>query len=102
MGKAKLHPTQERALAQVWRRGLSASQMRIVDALDKWSVDNPESPTIYEIVGLTGLSYGAVWTALAVLEHFGYIDICRDCKGRMYQRGLIVNHGFDLSEDSYE
>lgn len=98
MAKKRLHPTQERALEQVWRRGLSDAQMRIVDALDKWSVDNPESPTIYEIVGLTGLSYGAVWTALPVLEYFGYISTCRDCKGRMYHKGIIVNHGFDLSE----
>lgn len=102
MAKKKLHPTQERALDNVWRKGLSDAQMRIVEALDTWSESNPESPTIHEIMDLTGLSYGAVWTALAVLEYFGYISTCRDCKGRMYHRGVIVNHGFDLSEDSYE
>lgn len=100
--KKRLHPTQQRALDNVWRRGMTDAQMRIVEALDKWSVDNPDSPTIHEIMDLTGYSYGAVWTSLAVLEHFGYITTCRDCKGRMYQRGLIINHGFDLSEDSYE
>lgn len=102
MGKNKLHPTQVRALEKVWRHGLTDAQMQIVDVLDEWSKQYPESPSIYEIVNLTGLSYGAVWTALGVLEYFGYISLCRDVKGRMYHRGVIVNHGFDLSEDSYE
>ncbi len=96
--KRKLHQTQQRALDNVWKRGLTDVQVAVVNALDAHSKINPESPSIHEIVEMTGLSYGAVWTSLAVLEYFGYIEICRDCKGRMYHRGVIVNHGFDLSE----
>ena len=97
--KRRLHKKQKRAIGNVWNHGLSGIQAQVIDALDMYSRVNPESPSIYEIVNMTGLSYGTVWNSLAVLEHFGYIDICRDCKGRMYWRGIIVNYGFDLSED---
>ena len=98
MARKDLHPTRLRALERVWQKGLSDAQKRIVDALDGWFDERPDGPTINEIMGMTGLSFGAVWTALPVLEHLGYVIITRDRKGRQRHRGVILMHGFDLSE----
>lgn len=101
-GKKKLHPIRQRAIDNVWRYGLTARQIRVVNALDKYSVQNPDEPSLYEIADMTRLSYGAVWTAVGVLEHFGYVAISRDYKGRAYRRGILFIHGFKLDEGLYD
>lgn len=96
--KKRMHPTRQRALDNVWRNGLTGPQIRVVNALDKRFDEGADEPSLHEIVELTRLSYGAVWTALGVLEHFGYVVINCDHKGRALRRGVMFMHGFDLSE----
>lgn len=95
--KNKLHPLRQRALDNVWRRGLSDVQIKVVNFLDAHN-DTEDAPSLEEIAAATGLSYGAVWTALGVLEHFGYVVICRDHKGRALRRGVLFMYGFNLAE----
>lgn len=97
-GKKKLHPTRQRALDNVWRKGLTPTQIKVVNTLDKFFTESADEPSIEEIAEKAGLSYGAVWTALGVLEYFGYVVICRDHKGRALRRGVMFMYGFNLAE----
>jgi biotin operon repressor len=97
--KHKLHPLRQRALDNVWRHGLSDVQKKIVNALDARFSETEAEPSLEEIAAATGLSYGAVWTAIGVLEHFGYVVICRDHKGRALRRGVMFMYGFNLSAE---
>lgn len=96
--KHKLHPLRQRALDNVWRHGLSDVQKKVVNALDMLFNKGNDEPSLEEIAAATGLSYGAVWTAIGVLEHFGYVVICRDHKGRALRRGVMFMYGFNLAE----
>jgi hypothetical protein len=96
----RLHATQKAAIDRAWREGLTVAQIKIVEALDCWFDENPTGPSIHEIMDLTGLAFGTIWTALPVLEHFGYAIVNRDRKGRVLRRGVILMHGFDLTKDA--
>ena len=96
--KKKLHPTRQRALDNVWRKGLTEPQIKVVNAFAKLFKDGVYAPSLEEIAAATGLSYGAVWTALGVLEHFGYVVINCDHKGRALPRGVMFMYGFNLAE----
>lgn len=100
--KIKLHPLRQRALDNVWRHGLSDVQKKIVNALAALPCDMADGLTIEEIADLAGLSYGAAWTAIGVLAHFGYISIDCDHKGRAYWRSVSFMYGFKLVESEYD
>lgn len=97
--KIKLHPLRQRALDKVWEKGLTDVQKKIVNALDARFRETETEPSLEEIATATGLSYGAVWTAIGVLEYFGYVVICRDHKGRALRRGVMFMYGFNLSTE---
>jgi hypothetical protein len=99
MPKKHLHTTQERAIAAVWQRGLSDTQIQIVNTLDKWFDEYPDGPTLHEMMDLTGLSFGAIWKSLGVLEFFGYVIVNRTRKGRIVNRGVVLIVGFDAAKD---
>lgn len=96
----RLHATQQKAIDRAWQEGLSAAQIKLIESLDNWFDENPEGPTLHEMMKLTGLAFGTIWTALPVLEHFGYVIVNRDRKGRVLKRGVILMFGFDLEKDA--
>lgn len=97
--KNKMHPTRQRAIKKVWQRGLTEQQKTILNVLDRLSKEATDEPSLEEIAELTGLSYGAVWTAIGVFEHYRYLVISRDHKGRAYHRAITFLHGLSLAED---
>lgn len=100
MARKKLTREQRIAIEEVWRYGLNDAQIKLVNMLDNWFDENPQGPTLHEMEAKAKISFGAVHTALAVLEYFGYVWINRDRKGRVVNGGIVLVTGFDLDKDA--
>lgn len=93
----RLHETQVEVLRRVRRRGgaLTPAMRKIIDALDTWFDEHPQGPSRNELISMTGLSHGAIWLYLPVLEDQGYVRIVRNRHGRARKNGVILMRGLD-------
>lgn len=91
----KIYAAHQAAINKALEQGLTPAQIRVVNAFDAHFDENPEAPTLADIVRRSGLPYGTVQAALPVLEHFGYLHINRTRKGRNVKRGVVLIIGFD-------
>lgn len=88
---ARMSSARKETVERAQRIGLSEGQKLILKALEAWFDENPEPPkSMAEIGRLAGVSQSFVGLVMPALEKLGYVEVCRDVKGRIRQYGIIL------------